>query len=159
MAEETSDLAAIAKTTLDLSCRQLDAQLQSGDNFDTKTIGVLGFDGVALAAVLAAKDSLHGWWVVTAAGIAISALISAYALRGVNWKLGPYPGEFYAEVTANGAGPGSATAANLRLISETNAALQHNDRLLKRKSSSLLLAISALVVTAIVTSVLVGARP
>ncbi|SRR5713101_7071639 len=154
----TPDLTTIAETARDLPYRQLDEQLQAGDNFDTKLVGILGFDGAALAAVLAFKDSLHGWWAVTTFGILLSSFFSAFAIRGVNWALGPYPSEFYDEATKGGVGSGSATMANLELVSETDAALRTNDGVLKRKARGLLLAVSTLVVTAIVTSALIGVR-
>jgi hypothetical protein len=159
MATSSEDLKSITETARDLAYRQLDAQGQSFNNFDSKTVGVLGFDAAALAAILAGKDLFHGWWGVPAVGIVVSALFAILAIRSFNWDIGPDPRVFYEKATKGGAPKGSSVKANVELVSDLGGplgSLAKNDRVLQQKSEWFLWALGTAVLTATVSAIIIG---
>src|SRR5437879_2637692 len=103
MSTPADELKAITETARDLAYRQIDAQLQASDNFDAKALGVLGFDGAALAAILAAKDLYVGpTWTIAGILIVISAAFAALTMQSFRWDVGPDPRRFYDHATGAG---------------------------------------------------------
>jgi hypothetical protein len=119
MATPAEELRAITETARDLALRQLDQQFEASDNLDTKALGVLGLDVVALAAILAgAKDVFQGrGWGYPAALILLSALLAMIAIWTRRWSYGPKVAAFYNKATHD---PNklSSAQANADLISE-----------------------------------------
>ncbi len=147
------DVTTITETARDLAYRQLDAQLQAGNNFDAKTVGVLGFDGAALAAVLATRDLFTNWWGIPTAGIMLSAVLAVLAIVSQAWDVGPDAGEFYSNASAH-----SAAEANVALVSELTSTLEANDRRLHSKAEFFNMALAAALVTGTVSAILVMLR-
>jgi hypothetical protein len=154
-----SELDSIAQMARDLAYRQLDQQLKSSDNFDAKALGVLGFDGAALAAILAARVLFDGRWPIAALLVVISSGLAILATRRSRWDLGPDPRKFYDDATKNGVGPGSAARANVEVISEFGGPLgliSRNEAILHRKSWLLLWALAATVFAGVVSAILLA---
>ena len=149
LAPSSQDLTAVTEMTRDLAYRQLDAQLQASDNYDTKTGGLLAFDGAAIAAILALKDAFHGWWGIPAAGILLSAVLAGLALWNRAYDTGPEVAAFYERVSLL-----TAAEANIKLVTELDASLQSNDRTVRNKAGFFLGSLGASVLTAAVTAVL-----
>jgi hypothetical protein len=162
MALSAHDLQAITEAARDLAYRQIDVQLQASDNFDVKALGVLAFDGVALAAILAAKDLFYAWsWAIPSALIVIAAVLSLIAIQSRGWDDGPDPRDFYDKATSSGATDGSASAANVELISELGGprgSIANNDRHLRRKSGVFTLALWVTVEAGLTSAILVAIR-
>src|SRR2546422_8766201 len=106
------DLNAIAETARDLAYRQLDAQFQSSDNFDTKALAVLAFDGAAIAAILAATGLFYERsWLIPITLLVLGGVFALISVQRLSWDDGPDPRTFYDKATRSGVGVGSAAAA------------------------------------------------
>jgi hypothetical protein len=145
------DPRAIAELIRDLAYRQLDNQFQSSDAYDAKSVGVLGFDGAAIAAILAAQGVFHGWWWGPAALIIASAVLAVMSLWSRRFDDGPDAAAFYERVRTE-----TATVANVTLISDINAAVQTNLKVLKNKSRYFRLALGTAVTAGGLSAILVG---
>ncbi len=160
MSTAADEIDAVTQTARDLAYRQLDAQFQASDNFDTKALGVLGFDGAAIAAILAAKDLFYQLsWTLPAALLVISAVLALFSVQSVWWEDGPDPKTFYDGEAAKGARLGSAATANVDLVSQLGGpkgAIAKNDKKLRRKSRLFVLAIWTTVVSGIASAILIG---
>jgi hypothetical protein len=155
-----NDLQTITEVARDLAYRQLDSQFQASDNFDAKAIGVLGFDGAALAAILAGKDLFHKWWGIPAVVVMISAVFAILTIRSFrSWDKGPDAGEFYEAAIKGGTSEGSAAKANVDLLSELvgpDGSIAKNKMKLDQKSRFFLLALGAAVMAGATSAILIG---
>jgi hypothetical protein len=154
-----SELESIADTARDLAYRQIDAQLQASDNFDTKALGVLGFDGAALAAVLATRDAFHGGWFVPGLLLLISGAFAVLVMQRSAWDLGPDPRAFYDSEVGRGIGIGSAARSNVDLVSEfggPRGSIAMNQAVLTRKAWFFAWSIAATLFAGIVGAILVA---
>lgn len=142
------DIAAISGVTRDLAYRQIDAQLQAGGSYDTKTIGVIAFDVAGVAAVLAAKDSFGPWWWIVVVGLLAASVVGLVALWSRQFDVGPDPGDFYEDTKR-----GTEAEANIALVTELVGSLQSNDRALSWKATALLVALVLTVATAALAAV------
>lgn len=160
MSTPADEIKAVTETARDLAYRQLDAQFQSSDNFDTKALGVLGFDGAAVAAILAAKDLFyHLSWTIPAVLLIISAVVALFSIQSVWWEDGPDPKTFYDRAAGRGVSLGSAAAANVDLISQLggpHGAIAKNDKKLRGKSRLFVFAIWTTVVAGVASAILIG---
>jgi hypothetical protein len=137
LAVSPDDLKAISDVARDLAYRHIDAQLQASDNFDAKALGVLAFDGAALAAILADNSLFNGHWVIPALLVSFSGLFAILMLQKSGWDLGPDPKEFYEDEESMGLGVGSAARANVDLVSELGGptgSISGNETILRRRS-------------------------
>ncbi|HVC78092.1 MAG TPA: hypothetical protein VND96_16395 [Candidatus Micrarchaeaceae archaeon] len=160
MSTTDDEIRAVTETARDLAYRQLDAQFQASDNFDTKALGVLAFDGAAVAAILAAKDLFFQLsWTLPATLLVISAVVALFSVQSVWWEDGPDPKAFYDKEAAKRAGVGSAAIANVDLVSQLGGpkgAIAKNDKKLRRKSRLFVLAIWTTVVAGVASAILIG---
>jgi hypothetical protein len=160
VSKPADEIKAVTQTARDLGYRQLDAQFQSSDNFDTKALGVLGFDGAAVAAILAAKDLFYPLsWTIPAVLLVISAMFALFSIQTIWWEDGPDPKKFYDKVAGRGVRLGSAAAANVDLVSQLggpNGAIAKNDKKLRAKSRLFVLAIWTTVVAGVASAILIG---
>ncbi len=160
MTVSADDLRGISETARDLAYRQLDSQLQASDNFDAKAVGVLGFDGAALAAILAATSLFSsGRWAVPALLLVISGGLAIFTLGRSGWDLGPDPRAFYDDEIGRGATVGSAARANVDLVSElggSHGSISRNEVVLRRKAWFLAGAIGAAVLAGIFGAILIA---
>lgn len=158
MSTPADEVRAITETLRDLGYRQVDAQFQSSDNFDTKSVGVLGFDGAALAALLTAQSLFYSWsWTIPASLVVLSALTALLSIQSQSWEDGPDPRAFYDEIDRKRIA--SSTAVNVDLISQfggPEGAIARNDRRLRTKSRRLLAAIWLTVLAGAVSAILIG---
>jgi len=155
------ELASIAESARDLAYRQLDAQLQSSDNFDAKAMGVLGFDGAAVAGIVAARDVFGGAWVVPGLLVLISSVLAILAMQRFAWDVGPDPRQFYEDSVADGVKPGAAARANVQLISELGGQLgsiARNEGVLHLKSWFFLGSLLATMIAGLVGAILIAMR-
>jgi hypothetical protein len=137
-------LIAATELVRDLAYRQLDSKISSSDNYDVKAVGLLAFQGGAIAAVFAAKDAFHGWWGIPA----LLLLVAASATVAVTWPrrfdYGPEVKAFYECVQAQ-----SAAEANVFLVSELKGSLNVNENRLRQKSQFLFAALVLTLATGI----------
>jgi hypothetical protein len=163
MSSPGDDLKAVTEAARDLAYRQIDAQLQASDNQDAKALGVIAFDGAALAAVLLAKDLFVGSsWAVTGLLVLISALFAALSMQSFRWDMGPDPRGFYDSATAAGVTVGSAAKANVDLVSEfggPTGSIAKNESFLARKGWRLAVSLVALIAAGIASAILVSLHP
>jgi hypothetical protein len=144
-----SNPTEVVGLVLGLAYRQLDAQVSSSDNYDTKAAGVLGFDGAALAAVLVVKDAFHGGWWIPALAIVVSIAYAFVAIQSGNYDFGPTVKSFYDKVRQS-----NAVEANVVLIAEMDGAIQANQSALRAKAHYFLGSLVATTVAAITSAIL-----
>jgi hypothetical protein len=159
IADAQDDLKAISESARDLAYRQLDEELQSCDNYDAKTVGVLGFDGAGVAAILATKDAFHGWWGIPASLLLLSTLWALLCIRSSSWDVGPDPKKFYDEAIARGVDVGSAAAANAKLVSELGGpkgAIAKNEKILAWKAKFYQWALATIAIALLESAVLLA---
>jgi hypothetical protein len=160
MAAPQDEVDAITSTARDLAYRQLDAQFQASNNFDAKSLGVLAFDGAALAVIVAARDLFYGWsWAIPAGLLVLSVLSALISIQTLSWRDGPDPRKFYDESTQHGVTAGGSAAANVALVSQLGGPkgdIAKNDRKLLWKSRSFVFAIWTTVVAGATSAGLIG---
>jgi hypothetical protein len=144
-----SNPTEVVGLVLGLAYRQLDAQISSSDNYDTKAAGVLGFDGAALAAILAVKDAFHGGWWIPALAIVVSIAYAFVAIQRGNYDFGPTIKSFYNKVRQS-----NAVEANVVLIAEMDNAIKFNQGALAAKAHYFLGSLVATTVAAITSAIL-----
>jgi hypothetical protein len=154
------DLKAITESARDLAYRQLDAQFSSSDNFDTKALGVLAFDGAALGAILAARDVFfERSWLIPAVLLLLSGVFALVSVQRLSWDDGPDPRAFYDDEKGAGLALGSAARADVDLISEfggPKGSIAKNDKSLRRKSGQFQLALWTTVIAGVTTVMLIA---
>jgi hypothetical protein len=126
MAKDQMEVVGLVR---DLAYRQLDAQISSSDNYDSKAVGVLAFDGAALAAVLAVKDAFHGSWWIPELAIVVSITYAIVAIRSRYYDSGPKVKGLYGKVRRS-----SPVDANARLVTELIESIAANRKVLEAKS-------------------------
>lgn len=159
MAVSMDDLKAVADAARDLAYRQLDSQIQASNNFDAKALGLLAFDGAALAAILAAPALFSGHWEIPALVLGISAVFAIFAMRKSDWDEGPDARDFYDHATQGGVMAGSAAKASVELVSELggpHGSISRNEQILRRKAWFFGLGLGATVIAGILGAILVA---
>jgi hypothetical protein len=131
---------------------QLDAQSNAGDIIDLKAMGLLGFDGALVAAVLAAKDLLepHPWW-VPLPSLALSIVLCLAVSREYQHDAGPDPADFYASF-----GGQTPTVAFAQLLADLSEARHRNAPRLTVKRRLLTAALGTVVLTAAIAGIVWG---
>lgn len=123
------DAAKVSKLILDLARWQVDTQLTTADNDDSKSTAILGLVGVAEGLVLTFKGALgSGWWVLALVLLA-GAACAFLAIRDRAYHYGPEPEQFYNEY-----GGLDEAEANVALLSHLLLSLAVNDTAIKWKS-------------------------
>jgi hypothetical protein len=134
------DAAKVSKLILDLARWQVDTQLTTADNYDSKSTAMLGLVGVALGLVLTFKGALgSGWW-VSALVLLAAAACALLAIRDRAYHYGPEPEQFYNEY-----GGLDEAEANVKLLSHLLPSLAANDTAIKWKSRCFMGSITLLV--------------
>jgi hypothetical protein len=144
-----SNPTEVVGLVLGLAYRQLDAQISSSDNYDAKAAGVLGFDGAALAAILAVKDAFHGGWWIPAVAIVVSIAYAFVAIQRGDYDFGPTIESFYRRVRHS-----DAVEANAILIAEMDSAIKANQGALAAKAHYFLGSLVSTTVAAITSAIL-----
>jgi len=144
-----SNPTEVVGLVLGLAYRQLDAQISSSDNYDTKAAGVLGFDGAALAAILAVKDAFRGGWWIPALAIMVSIACAFVAIQRGDYDFGPTVSSFYSKVRHS-----NAVEANVVLIAEMDSAIKANQGALAAKANYFLGSLVATTAAAIASAIL-----
>jgi hypothetical protein len=127
---------------LEVARLQIREQLASSDSIDTKAVGILGFTGLTLGALVAAGSSLGKFWWLPSIGLALSALFSALAIRNREFDQGPDLRAFY-----DTWGGSSLAEANAAMLSELLGAAARNRGVLVWKGRLFLAAVMVLLLT------------
>jgi hypothetical protein len=144
-----SEAAAVSSMILEIARLQMQEQLASSDSIDTKAVGVLGFTGIALGALVAASSVLGKYWWIPTIGLGASALFSAVAVRNREFDQGPELEAFYSTW-----GGSSLAEANAAMLSELLRAGGRNRTVLVWKGRFFLWGVMALLLTIIGSGVL-----
>lgn len=144
----------VAKTLLELAMSQVQAQLDSNDNYDLKASGVLAAVVAGLGVVYGARDSLGRGWVVPVAGLVVAAVLALAAIWNRRYATGPDPMDFLDKVR-----PRQPTEAEVyvELVWDiANRSILPNSRVLQRKASLFLASLVVVVSTTVLTGIIMA---
>lgn len=137
---------------IDLAEAQIAAAHARAANLDAQALGLVGFDAVLVTANLAAQRLLgHSWW-VPLPGLAISIVLGASVMAVTRFDFGPSPSSFYARHAAS-----PRDAALEHLLSDLIASQQNNAQPVHVKTERLVLALAALLLTVVCSTVAIAA--
>jgi hypothetical protein len=135
---------------VDLAQTQIGALIARGGNLDVQALGLVGLDAALSASVVAAQSSLgHAWW-VPLPGLFASAIAGGSVMAVSRFDLGPSPGEFYVRHRAK-----HDLAALAQLLSDLDAAREHNARPLTMKTKRLQIALGLLIGTIVYAAAII----
>jgi hypothetical protein len=129
---EDGDLSAILDATLGLSQTQLLAQISDETSLDGRTMGVLGFNGALVAADIAAKGLLGGWWWTPLPFVLIATALCARSVFAKDTFLGPEALTFFEAY-----GGQSSKLARETLLVDLDVAYQSNSGRFREKTTNL----------------------
>jgi hypothetical protein len=128
-------------TALEIAQTQLLAQIADENSLDGRTTGVLAFNGALLAADVAARGLLGGWWWTTLVALGSPILLCLRSILADEADLGPPPSTFY-----SGYGSMSSVSAKEQLLADFSGAFERNAKRIKRKTQRLRWTLGTLVV-------------
>jgi hypothetical protein len=143
---------AAVESLIGLAQNHISAGLSRGANIDTQALGLIGLDVGLLAVAVAAQEALGPLWWAAAPGLAVSLVIAGSVPAVTRFDLGPRPEQLYEQIETAAMSGERIMATLLVNLVETD---RSNQAPLRSKTTRLLLAISALVLTIIYTTLLI----
>lgn len=144
---DDASAARIANEILELARLQLDGQLSSGDNLDSKAFGVLAVDIAAAALAVAIRDGLHGLLWLPFALFFASAIVSILTVVARPFDSGPRVEDFY-----NMYSDSTERMAAVAMLSELVPSLTGNDRILTYKGRTFSIGLYAMTASLIIVA-------
>src|SRR6202140_2303750 len=86
----------LLSATLEVSQTQLLAQIADETSLDSRTMGILAFNGALLAAAVAARNLLGTWWWTPLLALSLPTLMCLRSALAKETDLGPLAITFYA---------------------------------------------------------------
>jgi hypothetical protein len=143
---DTREQRDVLDAMLALSHTQILAQVTDEASLDSRTVGLLAFNGALLGGTLAAKSLLGHYWWTPFVGVGIATLPCLWSVFKKKSAFGPPALEFYKEFG------GESLRARTQLLSDLDDTFDFNAYRVKWKAWRLRFAISALVVGLVVAA-------
>lgn len=147
---DTSEQGNVLDAMLALSHTQILAQVTDEASLDSRTVGLLAFEGALLGGTLAAKSLLgHYWWTPFIA-VGISTVPCLWSVFKKTSAFGPPALDFYKKFGADGLG------VRTQLLVDLDDTFDFNARRVKWKTWRLRFAITALIVGLVAAALLIA---
>jgi hypothetical protein len=143
-ADELLDAALVLAQT------QLLAQIADETSLDSRTMGILAFNGALLAADVAARGLLGTWWWTPLLALSLPTLMCLRSALAKETDLGPLAITFYASY-----GGQPSPAAREQLLADLGGAFEENADRVKSKTRRLRWALGILVAGLIVAALMI----
>ncbi len=143
--------SVVLDATLALSETQLLAQIADETSSDGRTMGLLAFNGALLAADIAARGLLGGWWWAPLPFLAIATALCLWSTFARNTDLGPRALSFYAAYSGL-----PAAAVRLQLLADLDSAFAENAARVRRKGTLLRWALGILTLGLVLAALLIA---
>lgn len=148
-----ADRSALLDAALRLSETQLQLQIADEASLDGRTMGLLAFNGALVAADLAAKGFLDGYWWTILPAVGLSAALCLLSALAKTSDVGV---EAYLFFTKFGAGPSLDTRE--ALLADLNLAFHKNAKRVQAKTWSLRVALVSLAAGIAVAAFLISGQ-
>jgi hypothetical protein len=148
--DETVEQRDVLDAMLALSHTQILAQVMDEASLDSRTVGLLAFNGALLGGTLAAKSLLGYYWWTPFVGVGLSAIPCLWSVFKKTSAFGPQALCFYREFGAEG------LRSRTQLLSDLDDTFSFNAGRVKWKAWRLRIAISTLVVGLIGAALLIA---
>lgn len=147
--DESSD-DELLDAALVLAQTQLLAQIADETSLDSRTMGILAFNGALLAADVAARGLLGTWWWMPLLALSLPTLMCLRSVLAKETDLGPLAITFYASY-----GGQPSLAAREQLLADLGGAFEENASRVKSKTKRLRWTLGILVVGLIVAALMI----
>ena len=141
----------LLSATLEVSQTQLLAQIADETSLDSRTMGILAFNGALLAAAVAARNLLGTWWWTPLLALSLPTLMCLRSALAKETDLGPLAITFYANY-----GGQPARAAREQLLADLGGAFEENARRVKSKTRRLRWTLGMLVAGLVVAALMIS---
>lgn len=119
----------ITQKLLDLARWQVEKQVDTGDDVDTKATGVLGFLGILAALFLTGREHLTWLNALSFIALLLTVVAALFSMRNRLFQVGPRPAAFYDRHRSL-----PEPDLDRQLLSDLSQALSRNGETLARKS-------------------------
>lgn len=151
IASDHGRIAAV-ESLIGLAQSQIAAGLSRGANIDTQALGLIGLDAALITVALTAQGLLGPDYWIAIPGLTVSIVAGGAVLAVTRFDLGPKPEQLYAQIEAALLSSEQVIAKLLVNLVDTD---KTNQRPLRSKTIRLVIAVSALVVTIIYTTLII----
>jgi hypothetical protein len=141
----------LLSTTLEVSQTQLLAQIADETSLDSRTMGILAFNGALLAANVAARNLLGTWWWTPLLALSLPTLMCLRSVLAKETDLGPLAITFYANY-----GGQPSRAARTQLLADLGSAFEENAQRVKSKTKRLRWTLGMLVAGLVVAALMIS---
>jgi hypothetical protein len=148
--ETTAEQRDVLDAMLGLSQTQILAQVTDEASLDSRTVGLLAFNGALLGGTLAAKSLLGYYWWTPFIGVALSTLPCLWSVFKKTSAFGPQALTFYKRFGADG------LTSRTQLLADLHDTFGFNAERVKWKTWRLRFAIAALIVGLIAAALLIA---
>jgi hypothetical protein len=149
-ARQVAEQRGVLDAMLALSHTQILAQVTDEASLDSRTVGMLAFNGALLGGTLAARNLLGYYWWTPFVGVGLSTLPCLWSVFKKTSAFGPQALAFYGEFGAEGLG------ARTQLLADLDDTFGFNAGRVKWKTWRLRSAIGTLVVGLVAAALLIA---
>jgi hypothetical protein len=140
----------LLNATLEVAQTQLLAQIADETCLDSRTMGILAFNGALLAADVAARNLLGIWWWTPLVALSLPTLMCLRSVLAKETDLGPLAITFYANY-----GGQPSLAAREQLLADLGGAFEENAQRVKSKTRRLRWTLGILVAGLVVAALMI----